>query len=87
MAFLILFRQQDSIKISLLKHCKETLKDVDKPGRWKSVISLEMVKKILDMVMTDRRSTIRHIGQVLGISHTEVHIILREYLKMTKVSG
>ena len=39
------------------------------------------------MLISDRRSTTRHIGQILGISHTGVHIILRDDLKMTKVSA
>ena len=73
--------------IFFLKHGRETLKDVDKSGRPKTVRSPEMIKKVLDMVMRVRRSTTRHIAQVLGISHIEVHIILRYDLKMTKVSA
>ena len=69
------------------KRGRESLEDDYRCGRPVSVVTQENITKVLDIVMTDRRVTTRHIASTLGISQTTAYNILTNDLKMTKVSA
>ena len=52
-----------------------------------TVATPEMVNKVHDIVMTDRRVTERHIASTVGITQERVHSILKEDLEMRKLSA
>jgi hypothetical protein len=47
----------------------------------------EIVDKIHDMVMDDRRVKVREIASAVGISSERVHNILQQHLNMRKLSA
>jgi histone-lysine N-methyltransferase SETMAR len=63
--------------------CDET----PRPGRPKSAATDEIISKIHDLVMDDRRLTINFISQTLGVSHGTIQSILTETLGLHKVSA
>ena len=73
--------------VSEFKHGRESLKDSDRCGRPVIVNTPEMISKVLEMIMLDRRFTTRHIAETLRLSHTTVHQILIKDLQMRKVSA
>ena len=50
------------------KHSRQNLEDDPCPGRPVTVAMPEMVNKVHDIVMTDRRVTERYIASTVGIS-------------------
>ena len=69
------------------KHGRESLKDNDRCGAPVTVKTPEKISEVLAMVMKDRRFTVRHIGETLGLTSTTVYEILKNDLQMTKVSA
>ena len=67
------------------KHGRQSLEDDPRPGRPVTVATPEMVNKVHDIVMTDRRVTERYIASTVGISQERVHSILTEDLEMRKL--
>ncbi|UYV69974.1 hypothetical protein LAZ67_7001357 [Cordylochernes scorpioides] len=57
-----------------------------RPGRPVESIIQENIDKILDLVMLDRRMTVRQIEETLGIPKTIVDRIRREHLGLRKLS-
>jgi histone-lysine N-methyltransferase SETMAR len=57
------------------------------PGRSIEVTTDEMIHKIHDIVLVDRRMNIREIVEIVGISSEPVQNIVHEYLGMTKLSA
>ena len=69
------------------KRGRQSLEDDPRPGRPVTVATPEMVNKVHDIVMTDRRVTERYIAIAVGISQERVHSILTEDLEMRKLSA
>ena len=69
------------------KRSRQSVEDDTCPGRPVTVAMPEMVNKVHDIVMTDRRVTERYIASTVGISQVRVHSILTEDLEMRKLSA
>jgi histone-lysine N-methyltransferase SETMAR len=61
--------------------------DAERSGRPIEVTTPEMINKIHDMVLADRRLKVREIAEAVGISNDRVHNILHEHLGMKKLSA
>ena len=61
--------------------------DAECSGRPVEATTPEIVDKIHDMVMDDRRLKVREIASALGISSEWVHNILYQHLNMRKLSA
>lgn len=61
--------------------------DAERSGRPKEVITPEIVDKIHEMILDDRRMKVRELAHAVGISTERVHHILHEYLDMRKLSA
>jgi hypothetical protein len=61
--------------------------DAERSGRPVEATTPEIVDKIHDMVMDDRRAKVREIASAVGISSERVHNILHQYLYMRKLSA
>ncbi|XP_017486515.1 PREDICTED: histone-lysine N-methyltransferase SETMAR-like, partial [Rhagoletis zephyria] len=59
----------------------------ERSGRPNEVTTPEMIEKIRDMVMSDRRLKVREIGESVGISIERVNNILQNHLDMRKLSA
>ena len=66
---------------------RQNLEDDPRPGRPVTVATPEMVNKVHEIVMTDRRVTERYIASTVGISQERVHSILTEDLEIRKLSA
>ena len=75
--------------VAEFKRGRQSLEDGPRPGRPVTVAMPEMVNKVHDIVMTDRRGTERYIASTVGISQEKerVHSILTEDLEMRKLSA
>lgn len=73
--------------VAEFKRGRQSLEDDPRPGRPVNVATPEMVNKVHDIVMTDRRVTERYIASRVGISQERVHSILTEDLAMRKLSA
>lgn len=69
------------------KRGRTCVQDEAHPGRPKSVTTPEMVVKVHDMVLTDRRLKLSETADTTGISKDRVHHILSEELNMKKSSA
>lgn len=78
---------------TVARWCKEfnlgrtSTKDEHREGRPSIVRTGDNVKKIEDIVLTDRRVTIRYLKEVTGISYGSIQRILAEELHMNEVSA
>ncbi|UYV68023.1 DAGLA [Cordylochernes scorpioides] len=61
--------------------------DEHRPGRPVESVTQENIEKIHDLVMLDRRMTVRQIEETLGIPKTTVFRIMREHLGLRKLSA
>ena len=73
--------------VAEFKRGRHSLKDDPRPGRPVTVATPEMVNKVHDIVMTDRRVTERYIASTVGIAQERMHFILTEDLEMRKLSA
>ncbi|UYV60555.1 hypothetical protein LAZ67_1001504 [Cordylochernes scorpioides] len=62
-------------------------KDEHRPGRPAESVTQENIDKIHDLVMLDRRMTVRQIEKTLGIPKTTVDRIMGEHLGLRKLSA
>ena len=69
------------------KRGRQSLEDDPRSGRPVTVRTQGTIDLVHDLVMSDRRMTIRHIAAELGISRDTVHQIITEDLEMRKVSA
>ena len=60
--------------------------DTERPGRPKEVTSQEMIDKIHNIVLNDRRLKVREISETVNISVGRVWHILHEFLGIKKMS-
>lgn len=78
---------------TVARWCKEfklgrtSTEDEHREGRPTSSLTEENVKKIEDIVLADRRVTVRHLAEVTGISYGSVQNILTSKMNMKKVSA
>lgn len=79
----------DTVKnwVAEFKRGRTCVQDEAHPGRPKSVTTPEMVVKVHDMVLADRRLKLSEIADTTGISKERIHHILREELNMKKSSA
>lgn len=61
--------------------------DAERSGRPAEATTPEIIDKIHDMVMDDRRVKVREIASAVGISTERVHNILHKHLDMRKLSA
>lgn len=66
---------------------RTSTEDEHREGRPSTSFTGDNVKKIEDIVMADRRVTIRHVAEMTGISYGSVQRILTNELHMKKVSA
>jgi len=60
--------------------------DVPRPGRPKTVITLEIIDQIHELILKDRRISAKSIAEQLGISRERVGSIIHEDMDMRKLS-
>ena len=65
----------------------ESIKNASKSSRPKSASRKEIVSKIKEIIEGDARFTVRDIARKVGISLSTVHLILKKYLKVRKISA
>jgi len=62
-------------------------RDVPRPGRPKTVTTLEIIDQIYELILEDRRISATSICEQLGISRERVGSIILEDLDMRKLSA
>jgi len=77
-----LMTQLDSGKRNLI-----LVKNEPKSGRGKSASCKENISKIKECIVGDARFTVRDIARKVGISLSTVHFILKNQLKVRKISA
>lgn len=73
--------------IAEFKRGRTSTATIPSTGRPKEVVTEENIKKILDIVMNDRRVKLREIVEMVNISYERVFNILHEHLHMKKLSA
>jgi len=61
--------------------------DAPRPGRPKTVTTLEIIEQIHELILEDRRITAKSIAEQLCILHEQVGSIIHEDLDMRKLSA
>ena len=61
--------------------------DVPRPGRPKTVTTLEIIDQIHQLILEDRRISVKSIAEQLGISREWVGSIIHEDLDTRKLSA
>ncbi|XP_031356780.1 uncharacterized protein LOC116180792 [Photinus pyralis] len=61
--------------------------DDERPGRPNEFTTPEMINKVHDMFMADRRIKLRELVEALNISNERVHYIIHHHLDMTVVEN
>lgn len=69
------------------KRGRKSIVDDPRSGRPSTSVNLEMVDKVHDMVLTDRRVKVREIAEALKISSGSVYTMLTDVLGMSKLSS
>ncbi|UYV61976.1 hypothetical protein LAZ67_1007240 [Cordylochernes scorpioides] len=73
--------------VAAFKLRRISTEDEHGPGRPVESVTQENIDKIHDLVMLDRRMTVRQIEETLGIPKTTVDRIMREHLGLRKISA
>ncbi|GBN15894.1 Histone-lysine N-methyltransferase SETMAR [Araneus ventricosus] len=73
-------------RVNEFKRRRTSTNDQNRSGRPEEETSSEMIDKIHDMVLSDRRIKVREIGEARGISQGTVFSILHEKLGVKKIS-
>lgn len=69
------------------KRGRTSIFDEDRPGRPEDVCTEEVVEKVHDMILKDRRTKVREVAESVGISYGTVFKILHDKLGMRKLSA
>ena len=69
------------------KRGRTSTTDEQRPGRPVEVSSIEMINKVHDLVLSDRRVKVREIVEAIGISQGTIFSILHEKLGLKKISA
>lgn len=72
---------------SEFKRGRQSIEDDPRSGRPSTSVNFEMVDKVHDMVLTDRRVKVREIAEALKISSGSVYTMLSDVLGMSKLSS
>ncbi|GFW59069.1 protein GVQW3 [Trichonephila clavipes] len=64
---------------------RESIEDESRSGMPSVSKNAENVVRVRDLVRSDRRLTVRTIGEELNLNHTTIHQILTNELKMRKI--
>lgn len=72
---------------ALFKGGRENLEDDDRSGRPSTSVTEDTISKVENLVMADRRLTVRYLAAKVGISATSVETILHQHLRLNKVSA
>ncbi|UYV75024.1 hypothetical protein LAZ67_12002131 [Cordylochernes scorpioides] len=73
--------------VAAFKLGRISTEDEHRPGKPIESVTQENIDKIHDLVMLDRRMTVRQIEETLGIPKTTVDRIMREHLGLRKLSA
>ena len=73
--------------VGQFKHGDFSTCDAPRPGRHKTVATLEIIDHIHELISEDRRISAKSIAEQLGISHERVGSIIHEDLDMRKLSA
>lgn len=73
--------------VNEFKRGRISTSDAERPGRPIEATTPEMMDKIHDVVLADRRVKVRELAETAGISHGSVITILQEKLAMKKLSA
>lgn len=73
--------------VSEFKKGRTSTSDADRSGRPKDVTTPETVEAIHNIILKDRRSTIRYVAEILKLSYGSVQSIIKNNLEMSKVSA
>ncbi|GFV43522.1 uncharacterized protein TNCV_4592461 [Trichonephila clavipes] len=72
-------------RVSFVKKGRESIEDEPRNGRPSVSKTAKNIVRVRDLVHSDRRLTVRMIGEELDLNHTTVHHILTNELKMRKI--
>ena len=61
--------------------------DEERPGRPADVVSVEIVKKVHNMILTDRRTKVGEVEEAVGVSYGTAINVLHDKLGMRKLSA
>ena len=73
--------------VAQLKHCDFSTCDAPRPGRPKTVTTLEIIDQIHELILEDRRISAKSIDEQLCTSRERVGFIVHEDLDMRKFSA
>ncbi|XP_018308488.1 histone-lysine N-methyltransferase SETMAR-like [Mycetomoellerius zeteki] len=59
----------------------------ERPGRLADVVTEEIVEKVHDMILADRRTKVREVAEAIGVSYGTAFNILHDNLGMKKLSA
>ncbi|CEF59878.1 Transposase, type 1 family-containing protein [Strongyloides ratti] len=71
--------------VSEFKHGKTSLEDDPRSGRPKIATTKEIIEKVHEMIMNDRRLTVSEIAEKMEISEERTYHIITEELEMKKM--
>ena len=73
--------------VNEFKRDRTSTYDEPRLGRQVEAATLEIIEKVHDMILNDRRVKVREIVEVIGISHVTVVTILHQEYCMTNLWG
>ncbi|EZA55747.1 Histone-lysine N-methyltransferase SETMAR, partial [Ooceraea biroi] len=71
--------------VNEFKRGRTSIEDAPRPGARKTAVTPEIIDKVHDMVLADRRVKVRKLTEAMGISTERVHFILHNELDMKKL--
>lgn len=69
------------------KRGRTSVFDEDRPGRPADVVTEEVVQKVKNIMVTDRRTKVRELAEAVGVSYGTAINIIHDKLNMKKVSA
>lgn len=69
------------------KRGRTSVFDEEHPGRTADVVTEEIIEKVHDMILADRRTKVREVAKAVGVSYGTVFNILHDRLGMRKLSA